>query len=233
MTSETEFEALLKAVQTRTRGAMRTIIPGEVLSFNAATQTATVRVSVASWRMDPDLDEPVAFFPEPIANCPVYYPGGAGWSTRTPIEAGDRCLILVAERSIDEWMATGNRVAALDLGRRFDLTDAIVLPGLRPAADPLADFNDESFEVIHENGTVLRLNPDGTVYLGNSTTGVAEQLDALRSMLATLISDLGVYILAAQADPVTGAAATTFTGEITAYSAALTALSTNIDTLTE
>lgn len=236
MISETEFEFLLKQVIAKTKGQIRTALPGLVDSFDPVTQTATVRTSIATWRIDPDTDEPVAYFPEATTNAPVLYPGGGGWSLRFPIEAGDRCTLLVAERSIDEWMATGGRVAPQDLGRRFDLTDAIVIPGLRPAADPLADFDADSLEIVHENGTVLRLNPDGTVYLGNSTVDLVATSRAVQDLLQNVINLLQAFATTASGDPVatvTAGAAATLNTALSSLAGTITAINGQFASLEE
>lgn len=234
--NESELEQILKLAGRRVKGQIHTILPGTIDSFDAATQTATARVSIASWRIDPDTNEPVAFYPEATTKAPVYFPGGAGWSLRHPIGAGDPCLLLVAERSIGEWMTTGNRSIPLDVGRRFDLTDAIVLPGLRPAADPLTDFNEDDLEIVHTAGTVLRLGSDGKVYIGNSTADLVQSLDDVFSLLNQIKLALSAFATVASGDPVatvTAGGATTLGTTLSGLTSTFSALQTKIDTLTE
>lgn len=203
MTSETDLTQVLKLVMDRSNAKIRTIIPGRIAGFDPQTQRCSATPAVQSYYYDVDLEEPVAYEPPQITNCPVWFPAGGGFQITYPLADGDDCLILCAERSIDEWMATGNASSAPRDLRRFDFSDAIVLPGIRPAARPL-DINDASLVITHAgNGAILRVNDDGTVYLGNSTADVVAQLE---STLAQLEGHL-TNVQTAMAAIVTAAAA--------------------------
>jgi hypothetical protein len=71
----------------------------------------------------------------------VRFPGGDGdrFSMSWPLAEGDTVKLVVADRSIDEWLTEGGEdVTPSDL-RKHDFSDAIVEPGLRSFADALGD----------------------------------------------------------------------------------------------
>lgn len=187
MIDATDFIELTKLISDRTKAKIRTAVPGVVRAFDPETQTATVQVAVAYAYLDPDAVEEVQrYIPRPITNCPVIFPQGGGFSLRFPLEPGDDCLILVAERSIDEWAATGNAgVTPRDL-RRFDLSDALVLPAPRPAARPLEDFRDDAVELRHDaSGRSFRIRDDGKIAIGDGTN---ELLDIVHGLIGDLLT---------------------------------------------
>ncbi len=168
---ENELAEVLDLVGKRSNARIRTTLPARISSFDKDTQTATVVLAVQSYRWDVDLEEPVAYQPEPIARCPVYFPTGGGYTLRFPLEKGDDCLVLVAERSIDEWAATGEATNIPRDLRRFDLSDAIVLPGLHPTARAVADFDDDKLRLGKEDASgMVEIDDNGDVVVTGSSS---------------------------------------------------------------
>lgn len=215
---ENELADVLQLVMDRSNAKIRTTIPAKVQSFDKDTQTATVRPAVQSYYFDVDEDEPAAYHPEPIANCPVWYPAGDGFSIRWPLTNGDDVLILVAERSIDEWAATGNSDAIPRDLRRFDLSDAIVLPGLRPPSNALSDFKGDGLEIRHSAGAKLRVTKTGQIYLGNGSVDLVSLVKDLMAQVRTLALSTTVTLFGPQIlsnGPSVAAQVATLEGQIT------------------
>jgi len=104
-----------------------------VESYSAAKQTCTCRPVVrASIKGGNSVQYPS------IANVPVRFPAGGGFSITWPLSAGDQVWLDFGDRSIDEWM---NSSAPKDIQarskRRFHITDAVAYPGGRPGTKPL------------------------------------------------------------------------------------------------
>lgn len=115
----------LQAINETIRGeisGIHTAMPGRIISYGGgrATVQPEQKYKVADGRR---LDMPI------IVNVPCYFLGCEGRSITIPIKAGDGCLLLFAERSIDDWLLGGES----DDPRKYDLTDAFALVGLQPS----------------------------------------------------------------------------------------------------
>lgn len=111
---------------------LRVAIPGQVVTYTAATQTVTVIVSALTVE---DRGIPLAV-PDPplqLSNVPVAFlagMGGLAYDT-IPIVPGDTGLLICCDRALDEWRRRGEPCDPVD-GRTHSLADAVFLPGLRP-----------------------------------------------------------------------------------------------------
>lgn len=117
---------------------VHTSIPGKVVSYDAPTQTASVRLGVKFSRRGPD-GERIPYEAAPLADVPILWGvgGGGAYSDTWPLERGDEVWILFAERSVDEWIMEGNDVAVPDSVRRFNLSDAVAIPAASSRKTPL------------------------------------------------------------------------------------------------
>ena len=102
---------------------IHTAIPGEIIAFDAVKGLATVK-PVMKYRK-PDgtaMDYPAVY------GVPVVIPQSISQKATIafPIEKGDGCLLVFAEKSLDLWMY-GQET---DTDLHFDLSDAICIPGL-------------------------------------------------------------------------------------------------------
>lgn len=126
---------IVEGVQSVVRGEraeQRTAIPGVVQSYDIATQRANVQSGVQLQLLDGSTISDVMF-----VNVPVVFPGAGGYSIHYPLADGDECLVIFAERSIDEWLARGGYDRVAQDTRRFSAADAVCIPGLRSAPNVL------------------------------------------------------------------------------------------------
>lgn len=128
-------DVLRDAIRTQVAD-VHTSFPATVVSYDRTTQKATVQPVVRHRYTDEDgeiHDEK----PPVIPSVPVLFPSATGYAITFDLTPGDPVFVHVAERSTDEWRATGLvDVTALDL-RRFDLSDAFCVPGGRPFSSPV------------------------------------------------------------------------------------------------
>lgn len=104
-------------------------MPGEIVSYDPATQTATVRPGVRRVLLSEDGDQVAEEIP-PIENVPVSFPGGAGFTIHFALAAGDTGDLIFSSVSHNEWQATGNVSTPGNL-KNHDLGSAKFYPGLR------------------------------------------------------------------------------------------------------
>jgi len=136
---------------------------GEVVSYNAVTERATIQLV-----MNAKLEGQTETLTIPLLRgIPVLWPKGgtpaAGneWSQTAPLEAGNPVLVWFLVHNVAEWLADGNRGRVSRKRARFSLSSAICTPGvshkgnLIPAADkdPSAYIIRAAMTVIKDLGT--------------------------------------------------------------------------------
>lgn len=130
---------------------IHTAIVGTIISFNAANCIASVKPAlqyhVADGRI---IDYPV------ITGVPVFMPRAGNAQITYPVKAGDSCLLVFSERSLDEWIGKGD--ADNHDPRQYDLTDAMAFVGMCPAQS----ISDTNVELIN-GSTLVSVAPDGNV----------------------------------------------------------------------
>ena len=114
---------VLEALKKDIMASIHCALPGIVESYDASTQTASIRPALRS-RVGQDVVQlPL------LTDVPVFIPGSerGNWT----VEAGDSCLLIFADACIDGWFETGS-AALPPSGRQHDLSDAFAFVGFRP-----------------------------------------------------------------------------------------------------
>ena len=120
---------------------IHTVLPGEIVSFDAGKCEATVKPTAKYWKPNktkldfPDLFEVPVFFPQGIAQ---------GATIVYPVRPGDECMIFFTEQALDQWR-TG---AETDTDLRFDISNAIALVGLFSVPNPHVKRSDVNESII-------------------------------------------------------------------------------------
>ena len=152
----------IKTVLEATLKDLHTCIPGAVTSYDYSKQEAEVQPLVKTIYND-DTTEAIPV----ISNVPVMFPRSADSIIHFPIKSGDSGLILFSEAALEKWLSLGGEADPGDK-RRFDLSDAIFIPGLYPFnVDSLAN-NNEDF-IAQYKGTGLRIKKNGDIEVGGTS----------------------------------------------------------------
>ena len=107
---------------------VHTSIPGWIIAYDSATQTADVQPGVLGMRKTEEGEIETYRLPQ-VTAAPVAWSGTlSGYRITWPLERGDECVLMVMERSIEQWRRTGERNSEPIDYRRFDLSDAVVVP---------------------------------------------------------------------------------------------------------
>lgn len=187
------LDALVTTLAEVIRGGLHTVMPGEVVSYDAATQTATIQPVIRHARAieGGGIEQ---YLPDPIPNVPVAFFRTARASVYVAPEPGDRGIILIAERSTDEFRAQARAdTTPADL-RRFSMADAMFLPGQVSPADPMG--------AALRAANALVLAHDNQVKLGSGTAANAVSLAPLvNTVLTTLKTWLDLHT---HTDPLSG-----------------------------
>ncbi len=127
------IETIIKRVLSKTHTGM----PAVIVSYDESEQRAIVQPVTRMRRVDLDGDVTQMKMPA-IPRVPVRQPQGGGQMALTfPVKANDNCWLSFSERSIDEFLSTGEADIEPQSVRRFDLADATAQVDVRPFSDPL------------------------------------------------------------------------------------------------
>lgn len=165
-------------------------VPAFITAYDETLQQATVQ-PIVRWRYKDVDGDTETELPAPIAAVPVLFPQANGLAITFPVVAGDWVLLVVCDRSIDEWESTGAQDNTPQSARRHNMADAIAIPGVRPFSDPLEGVPTDRVRIGQagtSNPTRIEVTTSGGpatgfIRIGNDS---AELLDLLEQLLAKL-----------------------------------------------
>lgn len=159
---------------------VHTCLPGTIISYDSSKQKASVQPNIQRKMLNGVVqDLPI------INSVPVVHPRSGKAAILLPLKAGDPCLLIFAERSIDLWKSKGGQVDPQDT-RKHDLSDAFCIPG--GSAFPMALAGDPSDLVMVNDKAEVRLKSSGKISVKNLATG-DELVDLNHQMAMTLSED--------------------------------------------
>ena len=158
---------------------VHTSLPGIVKGYDPLTNKATIQPALNKNFTSGVMPMPV------LENVPIMFPK----NIRFPVNNGDYVLLIFSERSLDLWLSVGGQVTPTD-PRKFDLSDAIAIPGLIPFTTTFPNNNNQDFVIdysgssitIKQNGDII-IKTGNKVAIGNPT---AELLDLVSQLMALL-----------------------------------------------
>lgn len=164
------------SIKQEIRG-MHTAFPGVITSFDAATCIASVQPSMKFRKPDGKTMD----YPQ-ITGVPVVIPQGNAQqgTVAFPIKAGDGCLVVISEQSIDYWLY-GQET---DTDLAFDLTNAMCIPGLFSTGNPVVQKAcDLNAVVLDASGTQVTVQSgsvqiDAAEVIINGNVTVNGRIDA-------------------------------------------------------
>lgn len=157
MNSANQNREIIENIVSNQINNMHTALPAIIMSYDAGSNRASVKpigkYKTADYR---SLEFPV------IYNVPIQFPTGLGGSAGVtfPISSGDGCLLIFTENQLDDMLSGTDN----DDPRKFDLNDAICIPGLY--------FNGISNSAAYPSEVCL-FNGGSMLRLGSSITGTS------------------------------------------------------------
>lgn len=168
----TLYDALDKFVNSRL-ASIHTALPAKVLSYDKTKKVCSVKPLLKK-----ELESGVFVEYPVIDNVPVMFQQTTKAIISLPIKVNDTVLLIFSERSIDDWKTKGGIVEPED-PRKFDISDAIAIPGLFPKSQGVAADEDDIL-IEHTAGNV-KIKSSGDVILNAGTKGVARLDDQIKS----------------------------------------------------
>lgn len=164
---------------------IHTSLPGIIRSYDASTNKAVIQPALNKKFLSGEMPMPL------LESVPIIFPN----HIRFPIVEGEYVLLVFIERSIDLWLSVGGQVTPQD-PRKFDLSDAVAIPGLMPFTSP-GTGNNSSFS-IEFGGSSIAIQEDGSIQIKTVSTvaigtqavellqKISDALGAIASMTVTV-----------------------------------------------
>jgi len=121
---------------------IHTALPGTISAFDPASGMATVKPEgTVAMKNGKRLRYPS------IVKVPVVFPRGQDTVIAYPVKPGDGCLIIVCENDMKPWMSHGKETES---DMKFDLTNAVCIPGLFSEGDEAVK------KAVEENAVIIK-----------------------------------------------------------------------------
>lgn len=153
---------------------LHTCMPCRVEKYDARRRCVSVKPIIPQAVVTTESeDREVASLPV-ICEVPVVFPGSGPFSIDWPVARGDIGIVLFSEVSLDRWLQHGRESDPGD-DRRFNLSDGMFIPGLRP-------FN-ERFDDDAPAGTMVLRTASEIHAGGDQALALKSDVDELRTKL--------------------------------------------------
>jgi hypothetical protein len=179
---EDEQLVWMRSLLDRTLNDIHTCTPGIIDSFDAATQTVQVKPALQKL-LFPDGEDARWVDLPPLVDVPVVSLSGGGFAFTFPIQSGDYCLLLFAERAIDNWFEQGSSAEPAH-ARRHSLSDAFAVVGIRPRGQALGSYNTSEVELRSTDGQIKIRLGQSEIMLTAPTVRIEGQLQVSQTITA-------------------------------------------------
>ncbi len=155
MSSDNKRVESIKNIVGSAMNKINTSVAGTIVSYNPNTNRAIVKPSGQV------IFEDSRKLPYPeIHNVPLVFPASMGGTCGVtfPINSGDGCLIVFSQDNMDDFLSKSKS----DDTRKFQLTDAIAIPGLYTASTD-GQSNKSSSLCLFYSGSTVTLDSNGFI----------------------------------------------------------------------
>lgn len=181
-----ETDILTNAIQAEIN-EIHTAIPGKIESYDPATKKANVKPLIKKWFADG------SFMPLPvIVDVPVIFPGSSDFVLSFPLKAGDGVLIIFSERSMEYWLSNAMTDSEPGDPRKYDLNDAVCIPGLFSFGQPGKVGNGTDVEILYKNASI-KIDDSGNVKINGEARNFVTHAE-LNTALQSFMTGLNLHI---------------------------------------
>lgn len=180
MNDDVTFNDMLESFWKCKTFGMHTATPGKIVSYDSSTRFATVKPLIKYQFIDEDSPREIPN----LQDVPVCMPGTASGCIHLPGLVGATGFLIFAENSIEDWLSGAGQAVFPTEGRKFDISDAIFIPGVYPEGSPYAgDIDENTLDISVKSGTKMRF--------GNGTADVVTQLHELADIVSKIVVGVG------------------------------------------
>ena len=174
------------------------MLPGRIDSYDANLQKADVEPMIRRLQktVDGEINEALPVIP----GVPVVFMRAGGFKITTPVNAGDRCMLVFCERSIETYQTGDGRrgdntalITQSDPGtfEMHGLSDPVAIMGWYTDSEALSPAPHATDMVIgNESGGVIQIAPDGIYLWGESSSQFVALSNKVLDELNKLASDI-------------------------------------------
>lgn len=189
---ESLYDLIGEAANARAE-EINTCFPAQVIAYDAATQTATLRPCVQRPVRDEDGLPQAEELPD-MLGVPVAFPRAGDFVLHMPIAAGDFLLVLCATWSLSEWRRQGG--ARVDPGdsRHHSLGNAVAIAGVFPSGQKVQGLSASSILLgkvagpnVKISATKVQLGANGP-YKAAARSGDAVQVTIDSAAVAGIVA---------------------------------------------
>ena len=215
------YDAIQSAITSRLN-TMHTASVGIIQSYDSSQQRASVTTAFLISENDGTYSDPVV-----ISNVPVFVLSGGRAAITMPIAAGDKCILIFGEQSLDLWKQSssqfvtpvGNNLAGLS---SHNIVDAIAIVGVNPFPD--ANKGNQNLHIY--NGSSAINMSESTIALGANSVELLSTISGALSQTSTALFNIGLNL-----SVVSPTLAAVLAPQISAINAAVAAIASVTGTL--
>jgi phage gp45-like len=147
---------LLKKLTSHVSNGIRVCMPATIETYDFLTQQASVKIDMQELYEDGEtIDYPV------VSGVPVVFMASGGASITMPVNRGDYCMLIYADRDMSNWLLGGTGQKP-DSMRMHNLSDAIAIMGLFPFTSSARAENNTDVLITY-SGSKIILKPNGII----------------------------------------------------------------------
>ena len=145
-----------------------TALPGIITGWDAVKRTARILPALQVQVQQQDGSMVPVTLPE-LLDCPIQFAGGGGCTLTFPLAIGDECLVVFANRCIDNWWQSGcpgtpPQAQPQAEFRMHDLSDGFCIPGVSSVPKVIPAISTTHAQLRNDLGTTMvELDPAGNV----------------------------------------------------------------------
>lgn len=172
-----------KLMQQQIMSTIRVSMPGTIETFDAASQTVSVKPSINDSIIHNGKRK---WVPLPIIEAvPVSFPRGGDWAVTLPVKPGDACILVFADSCIDGFQQSGQESTQAEV-RHHDLSDAMAIVGISTGNAPVPGYSPDHLELRNKSLSVKISLPDGGVTITSPSVSIsAPSVDIAGSVAVT------------------------------------------------
>lgn len=149
------------------RDQIHTSLPGKVVAYHPADQTADVQPMVKRCLFDDEGNKIYQSLPV-LPSVPVMFMRGGGYAVTVPLAVGDFVWLMASESAMAEYLGTGQESEPWDT-RRHHLSNCVAYPGCYPDTAPLTNAPTDGISLGKDTGSRVVIHPS-TILLGADAT---------------------------------------------------------------
>ncbi len=186
-TEPTLADVIASAIESKLLD-VHTALPGRVVSYDAAKQTADIEIVTRRAQFDSRDRIALEDFPV-IPNVPVGWLSGGGYGLQFPMAKGDGVWLVFSESAWDQWRLQEQIGAPGDMARH-DLSYPIAMPVLRSDKAPLPNPSGGALVTVPGGGKLSVSTDGGTAQAIPRDDKLQAELTRIKSDLTTIKTQL-------------------------------------------